>query len=264
MTYLLDKKIKEKKFFKIAVTIVVFLALFYFRLNIWNSFSYATHAIFRPVLVFGNNIGDKLSSIKSYFYFKKSLFLENENLKSQIKESEADRANYISVVAENESLKEILGRKKEKIPMVLSAILSKPNQSPYDTLVIDAGTDEGLKIGNIVFALGDIPVGRIAEVYTNSSKVILFTNAGEKTQALVSGKNISMELVGRGGGNFEMILPRDLILQKDDQVTMPGINPYVLAIAKTTISDPRDPFTKALLTSPVNIQELKFVQVEPK
>jgi hypothetical protein len=57
-------------------------------------------------------------------------------------------------------------------------------------------------------------------------------------------------------------MPKDLTMQKGDQVVLPGINPYVLAIAQTIISDPRDPFNKMLLTSPVNIQELKFVEVE--
>ncbi|MGH7249772.1 MAG: hypothetical protein ACREGC_02255, partial [Minisyncoccia bacterium] len=73
--------------------------------------------------------------------------------------------------------------------------------------------------------------------------------------------NIFMEVIGRGGGNFEMTLPKDVTLQKGDPVVLPGINPYVLAVTQSIISDPRDPFTKALLTSPVNIQELKFVQV---
>ena len=78
---------------------------------------------------------------------------------------------------------------------------------------------------------------------------------------VVSAQNLSMELVGRGGGNFEMIMPKDITLQKGDQVALPGIIPHVVAIAETIISDPRDPFTKALLTSPVNIQALKFVEV---
>ena len=59
-----------------------------------------------------------------------------------------------------------------------------------------------------------------------------------------------------------MIMPKDFTIQKGDQVVMPGLNSYVLAIVQTIISDPRDPFIKALLTSPVNIQELKFVEVE--
>jgi cell shape-determining protein MreC len=262
MSYLLDKRIQRKRFIKIALSVVVLIILIYFRSSVGGGLSYVSQGIFRPVLILGQGVGNKLSNIKSYFFSKKSLFLENENLKAQISESEADRANYSSVVAENENLKEILGRKNINKNIILAAILSKPNQSLYDTLVIDVGTEKGVKIGDTAFAFGNIPIGRIAEIYPNSSKVILFSNAGEKTQAIMSGKNVFMELVGRGGGNFEMILPRDTILQKGDLVTMPGINPYVIAIVETVISDPRDPFTKVLLTCPINIQELKFVEVE--
>ncbi|MFA5840746.1 MAG: rod shape-determining protein MreC [Candidatus Paceibacterota bacterium] len=268
MSYLLDKKIKRKKSLNIALAVVLFVILFYFRSGIFDGFSSATQAIFRPVLILGSGIGGNLGDIVSYFISKESIYNDNQTLKIQISAEEARMANYDSIVKENESLKEILGRKKEKVTMVLSAILAKPNQSAYDTLLIDAGINEGIKIGDTVFAKGDVPIGRVDIVYGNSSKVVLFSSAEEKTQASIAGKpdraggDTFMELVGRGGGNFEMILPRDFILQKGDQVVLPGINSYLLAVAETVISDPREPFIKALLRSPVNVQELKFVQIE--
>jgi cell shape-determining protein MreC len=172
----------------------------------------------------------------------------------------ADRANYNSIVAENASLKEILGRKNESVSMTLAAILAKPSQSPYDTIIVDVGVEQGIKVGDKVFALGNVPIGYVAEAYPNTSKVILYSNSGEKTFAIV--KEVSMEIVGRGGGNFEMILPRDFTLAKEDQAVLPGIVPYVVGTVETIISDPRDSFIKALLVSPVNIQEIKFVQIE--
>ncbi len=261
MSYLLDKKIKRKKFFYALFCALVLLVLFYFRLGIWNGFSSASHKIFRPILIFGNNIGEKFGQVSSYFISKNSLQKENENLKFQIAESQADRANYASVVADNASIKEILGRKDPKANMVLSAILGKPNQSSYDTLVIDAGRKQGLQVGDTVFAFGNVPIGRIGFTYDNSSKVVLFSSAEEETQVVVN-KGIFMKAIGRGGGNFEMIMPRDLALAKGDQAVLPGITPYVVGIVETIISDPRDPFSKALLVSPVNIQELKFVEVD--
>lgn len=260
MSYLLDKKIKQKKLLKFLLGIIFFLVLFYFRTGIFNGFAYVSHKVFRPVLVFGNNIGVKFQSLTSFFISKNSLLKENENLKFQLDEARATMANYASVLAENYSLKEIFGRKNEKDFMILSAILSKPNKSPYDTLIIDIGIEEGIKKGDMVFGLGNVPIGLVSDVFPNSSKVILFSNAGEKTQVAIG--NVFMEVVGRGGGNFEMIMPRDFVLIKGDQVVLPGIYPYVLGIIETIISDPRDPFQKALLVSPVNVQELKFVQVE--
>jgi len=145
--------------------------------------------------------------------------------------------------------------------MVISTILSKPNHSLYDTLIIDTGAKNSISEGKRVFAFGNIPIGRIAEVYSDSSKVILFSNPGEKTEVVV-GKDIFMQVIGRGGGNFEMNLVKDIVLEKGMEVVLPGIHPYVLGIVETIISDPRDFFQKALLISPVNIQELKFVEVE--
>lgn len=261
MSYLIDKKIQRKKITKIIFGILFLLVLIYFRTSVGNSFSYLGNIFFRPILIVGQGISNRFSDIKFYFNSKKSISLENEDLKNQILESFADRANYLAVKEENNKLKEILNRKNEKTSMILSNILSKPNQSLYDTLIIDVGIDKGIEMGDTVFALGNIPIGHISEVYQNSSKVILFSNAGEKIQVVIIDENIFMEMTGRGGGNFEMIIPRDLIMEKGKQVIMPGNNSYVLALVESIISDPRDPFTKVLLISPVNIQQLKFVQI---
>ncbi len=286
MSYLLDKKIRRKKFSYVMFFVAVLLILFYFRSGIFNGLALFSHTVFRPVLILGNNLGGKLGNLGSYFVSKKILYLENENLKSQLNEEKGLTENYNSILAENINLKEILGRKREEIiakNMILSAILTKPNQSLYDTLVIDAGAKQGIKTGDIVFtlghgptgeALGTVPIGRVSTVYGSSSKVTLFSSSGEKTNIVISsesarspdtsetGKNIFMEIVGRGGGNFEMILPEDFRPAKGDQAVLPGIFPYVLGIVETIISDPRSSFVKALLVSPVNIQELKFVEVE--
>src|SRR3972149_152137 len=265
MSYLVDKKIKRKKFFRVLFRSVIFFALFYFRADIMDGASSVGIFIFRPVLVAGNYTGDKFSNLKSYFLFKNSLYLENENLKMKLIEEEAKMANYNSILDENIFLKEILGRKNTKTSVIVPAILAKPNKSFYDTLVIDIGLKQGVKVGDSVFALGNIPIGRIAEVHAYSSKVILFSNSGEKTQVVIN-KNIFMEVVGRGGGNFEMAIPKDFNLSKGSEVVLPGIMPHVLAVVETVLSDPRDSFQKALLVSPANIQELKFVEaeIEPK
>ena len=262
MSYLLDKKIKRKKTSNIILGVFILLFILYFRSPIFKGLSFTSHIIFRPVIILGNGIKNSTSNFFGSLAFKSSLIKENENLKAQIDESQADRANYASVLDENIKLKEILGRKKENTNFILSAVLEEPNRSVYDTLLIDVGTNQGIVANQKVFALGDVPIGYVAEVYPSSSKVILFSNPGEKTEVVVSGKDVYMEAVGRGGGNFEMILPRDFVLDIGTEVALPGIRPYILGVVKNIISDPRDSYQKALLASPVNIQQLKFVEVE--
>ena len=220
----------------------------------------------------GNNVGEKFSGIGSFFVSRSSLEKENKDLRSKLNKGRLLTINYDSLQAENADLKRILGREGEDRDLILAAILGRPNQNLYDTLIIDIGTDKGIQEGDIVFASGNVPVGKVAVAYSKSSKVILFSSTEEKTQGIISvdslvegeyvEKNVFVEVVGRGGGNFEITLPRDITLSKGDQVGLPGINPYVLGVVETVISDPREPFTKALLVSPVNVLELKFLEVE--
>ncbi len=262
MSYLLDKRLKRNSLIKYTTLVVLLFIFIYFKNGIFRGLSYFSHTVFSPVLVIGGNISEKLSNTSAYFYSKKSLLLQNENFKLRLNEEIAKMSNYNSILDENIKIKEILGRKVERDEMVLASILSKPNQSPYDTIIIDAGTKESVTLGQRVFALGDVPIGTIAGVYPGSSKVILFSSPGEVTDVVISGHDVSMQLVGRGGGNFEMVLPRDLILEKGTEVVLPGITPHTVATVETIISDPRDSFQKALLLSPVNIFELKFVEIE--
>ncbi len=280
MSYLLDRKIKRKKFFQVAFCVAIALVLFYFRSGIFNGLAYGTYAVLRPVLVLGNSLGEEFSSVRSFFQSKQALQQENENLKLQLNEMSARMSNYTAVLDDDIKIKEVLGRKGNSLGknnMTLAAILAKPNQSPYDTLIIDAGARQGIKVRDTVFALGDVPVGYVGLIYGDSSKVVLFSNPGEKTEVVISlgppsggasslagraSKSVFMQVTGRGGGNFEMILPRDFVLENGSEVVLPGLNPYVLGIVQTIISDPRDSFQKALLVSPVNIQELKFVEVQ--
>ena len=275
MSYLLDKKIKRDKFIRYSIFIVVLFFLIYFKSGVFYSLSYVSSVIFRPIQILGNGIGDKFSGMGTYFYSKSSLLLQNEDLKTKLSEQETRMSNYNSVLDENLKIKEILGRKNEKVSLILAGILSKPNQSPYDTLTVDIGAKNGVSIGQRVFALGNAPIGRIAEVYPNTAKVVLYSNPGEVTEVVIPGKPVLnangvttaggdtfMQIIGRGGGNFEMILPRDFVLEKGTEAVLPGIIPYIIGTVQTIISDPRDSFQKALLVSPVNIQELKFVEIE--
>jgi cell shape-determining protein MreC len=275
MNYLLDRKSKNRNFTRWVILAIVFVFLFYFRMGVFRILSKVTHVVFRPVVIVGNKLGGGFSKINIFFVSKNTLIVENQNLRNQLSEKNGETANYSSVLNENISLKEILNRKKTSNEMILGSILSKPSQSLYDTLVLDIGSGDGVEVGDQVFAFGDIPLGYVKEVHNSTSKVVLFSTSGEKTTVVVSvvnrepdpelnntEKSISVEAIGRGGGNFEIVLPRDLTVNKGDTVVLPGIIPFVLAKVENVISDPRDPITKILLVSPVNVQEIKFVQIE--
>jgi cell shape-determining protein MreC len=145
---------------------------------------------------------------------------------------------------------------------MLGNILTKPNRSPYDTIIIDIGNNMGVRSGNLIYANGNVPIGNIDKVYSNTSLAVLYSSPGQKTDGFLDGSNASVELVGRGGGNFEMIIPIELSVEKGQIVYLPGNNSEVLALVNEIISKPSDPFKLVILSSPVNIQDLKWVEVK--
>lgn len=260
MSYLQDRKSKNKRTLRVFLVVLVLLLFVVFRIPIFSFLSRVSQKVFKPVLVLGNNTGSGLSSFVSTFRLKRSLLQENENLKIKLNEALVRNITTDSLVDENNKLKEILGRKSGG-ELILGNILSKPNQSLYDVLIIDIGSLLGVEVGQEVFAFGNVPIGRVTEVFDSSSKVTLFSSWKEKTEVILDGSDVFMNIVGRGGGNFEMILPRDFEVENGQEVVLPGSGPHVVATVVSVISDPRDAYKKALLVAPVNIQQIKFVQV---
>jgi rod shape-determining protein MreC len=207
-----------------------------------------------------DNIGGFFNGLSAAVSFKRSLSEENRRLKAEQAGFRALALERDRLAEENTELKDALGRKSEK-KSVLAAIIAKPNRSPYDTIVIDTGTDSGVISGARVLTYGGTVVGEVADVGTATSKVELFSSPGKITEGLIMGSNISISLRGMGGGNFEATLPRDVEIPVGAQVVSAGINPFLIAVVGAVVNDPRNPFEVILLKTPFNIQDLKLVEV---
>jgi cell shape-determining protein MreC len=262
MNYLRDNRLaasrRQNKIKSIVFFIAIIVVIILVRKPIFNIFSVFLKSIGVPVWKTSNVVKDDISNA---LLTKKSLLAENQKLNDQLMEGLALSVDRKVLLDENKELKDILGRRGTK-NLLLSAILAKPNKSPYDSLVIDIGVDQGLQTGQRVFAYGNIFIGTITGVYANTSLVKLLSTPGESTDVVMGDKNAFVQAIGRGGGNFEITLSKDLSIENGAEAVLPGIVSYVVAVAGQIISDPRDPFQKILLTSPVNVQDLKFVQVE--
>ncbi len=195
------------------------------------------------------------------FESKKSIVSERDALRQKVADLEAQVLSLSALKDENQKLQEMLSRNTTAKEQILGRVIVKPNQSIYDTLIVDAGSQLGVIVGARVFARGDIVMGTVIETSTTTAKIKLFTTGGEKTKAVLVGKDIFIDLIGRGGGTFEATLPRDVAVEKGTEVVLP-VGHTVIAIAEESIVDPRDPFQKILFRSPVNLFELRYVSIE--
>lgn len=262
MTYLHDrnKDRKKKRFYFglfIAIIIVILSAT-----GVFGKLGGLFQRIAKPMWKAENAVQNGAENMGYVIRTKASVYNENEILKAKNQELEARMVEYGGLLKENADLKSAFDRTDPKDDFLLATILIKPNRSPYDTVILDVGKDHTVVAGSEVYAKGDVPMGTISEVYAHTSVVKLYSSPGEVTEAQIEGANASVELTGRGGGNFEMVVPVDLSVPEGTNVVLPFIKMRVVATVVDSISAPQDPLRKVILKSPVNIQEEKWLQIK--
>lgn len=189
------------------------------------------------------NLISRLTELQSTITAQKILLSETELLKK-----------------ENETLKSELGR-NPAVQGVLAHVLTLPNRSFYNTITIDAGSEEGIVEGKTVHAFNSVAIGTISRVEKHNATVTLFSESGRQTSGTMAMSDVAVTLIGRGGGEYEVRIPRDMHFEVGDQVMFQSVHMGVLAVIEKIVTDPRDPFQRLLAKVPVNLQALKWVVV---
>ena len=207
-----------------------------------------------------NSFSQSIRNTVQLFKSKDSLLAENKELKDRLQGMTVDTLSVDITRQENKELKEIFGRNENKLAL-LSSVLRTPPFSPYDTFILDIGENKNVQIGDYVFVGGNILVGEIVEVNPTSSKAQLFSSPGKVSTVLIGTKSISVEAVGRGAGNFESTLSREILVQKGDLIVVPHTGSVLFGTVEQIEVDPAKTFQRVLFASPVNIQETRWVTV---
>lgn len=251
-----NKRIRPaRRFFLIGLSLfLVFLGLFFLMFRLKGDS--VNETVWRFSLK-----GKTLPKVfASYLSSKNALYSENADLREQLDEAQLELLNQGVYKNENEKLKEILGR-KTNASLLLAQILAKPNRSPYDIIVVDVGSNDGVLEGQEVFAKGNIPIGNVAEVTNKNARIKLYSTPGTKTLATLEGTEIDIDLEGTGSGGFEITLPKDVDVHIGQAILNKNIHSRTIALVEGIVSTDRDSFKKVLAKSPVNIQELSWVQI---
>lgn len=248
------KKNAKKKVF--AVILVLFIAI------IILASTPARNILFfvaEPIWKVKNLIAD--SSFFEYFRTKQGLIDERVAIERKLFMVGDLLALNETLKKENETLKSLLGRQDTKLKTVLASILAKPPQLPYDSLLIDIGENQQIKVGDQVVANTNIYIGEVSEVLSHSAKVSLYSTPGRKLSVVLGASAVTAEAVGIGGGNFNILLPREVEVKEGDVIVIPAITSNVFGIVEKVDFQDKDSAQKVLFKSPVNISELSFVEV---
>lgn len=191
---------------------------------------------------------------------KKGLIARISTLEDQLQTAQAAIDEAALLRHENEQLKAEFNRSAPH-QGTLARVLTTPDRTFYGTLIIDAGDAEGITVGQIAYAFGSIALGTISEVRASQSTVELFSAPSRETAGTAEGSATTVSLIGRGAGEFEVRMPRDVHFTVGEFISLQSVHTAVLAKIERIATDPRDPFQRLLAKAPVNLQALKFVIV---
>ena len=191
---------------------------------------------------------------------RRQLVTKLNELQSTLDSYNAHSAGMSLLESENTALKAELGRDPQSRG-ILAHVLTVPNRSFYDTFVIDAGSAEGVQVEQQAYAFNAIALGTVSQVSEHNAVITLFSAPGRETTGTAVGSDVAVTLIGRGGGEYEVRMPRDVHFEIGSSIALQSVYPAVLAEVQKIVTDPRDPFQRLLAKAPVNLTALKWVVV---
>jgi cell shape-determining protein MreC len=242
---------------KLIALIVALFAAGAFAFSLLDSFIISAVS---PLWRAEGSVARTFSGALGFFRGRGALIEENRLLKERISSLELSLANNSSIGGED--ILAILGRSTEGrgIP---AGVLTRPPQSLYDLIVVDAGEKDGVTLGSKVSLPEGPELGTVFHLFPHSAKVRLFSTSGEKTNAVLERHGVPVVLEGTGAGNFRIIVPRDTAVEIGDRVVTASLTSNLLAIIEEVKVEPTDSFKEILARSPANIFSIRIVTVSP-
>lgn len=190
---------------------------------------------------------------------------EVTRLRAELASTTARMADRDALYEENLQLKSRLGRDAGRARL-LAAVLLRPPGTPYDTLIVDAGSAEGVSAESLVSGGGTTLIGSVAQVYEHTSRVVLFSAPGETYDVLLHAAGnaaviVPVQMQGQGAGSLVGQVPAGTIVAVGDTLVFPGIASQFAGRVSHVISKEGESFQTIYARLPVDPLSLQFVEI---
>ncbi len=169
----------------------------------------------------------------------------------------AEEIEYLK--AENAELRSLLSDNEEE-PIVAS-VIGRPNTLPYDILIIDKGSDDGIEVNTPVYLAEHQAIGIIARVYNDQAMVALVSTPNWSSTVYIYGPNIYTTITGIGGGVARVHVPQGIELNTGDVVALPSLGAGIYGTIAYVDSIPSRPEQYGYVTMDIPLNSLHFVTV---
>ncbi len=248
---------------------MLIIAINFFGYGIWmkNYFSIAA----APILKIFNNFSESAAIFGEKVYRINEIYRENSVLRNKNAELESEISNLREAKKENESLRQLLQFEKPKdFALKEAAIIGKSIDSISRYLIIDKGSGDGIKKGDIAIASNGILAGRVSEAAFAFSKIKIITSSDSAIASLVQETRTAGIVKGQFNISLmmDMINPGDEIKVGDHIITsgQDGELPKGLLIGKVSevMSVTGNIFKTAAIDSILNFDELESIYILSK
>jgi rod shape-determining protein MreC len=197
-----------------------------------------------------------------------NLKVNNEKLKQEINQLTYDKSQLEAYQLENEKLRSLLNFKEGKdFDLVLANVIGKDTDKA-NTLIINRGTQEGVREGLAAVVDNGIIVGKVIEAKEHLAMVLLLTD--KLSQLAVSSQNVN-KTSGLAEGEYGLslkvsLIPQDLEIKEGDLFITSGAEsnvPRGLIIGKVNriISQENELFKSATINLMVDYNELTILSI---
>lgn len=219
------------------------------------------YKIDEPLVLLGQ---ETVRATRGLFSTKAELLQSIDSLRSENSALRSDLVNMKLLQEENLALKNL--KEKQETHYIVAGVVAKPANSAYDTLILDRGEHDGISVGMRVYGFSGVYLGSISSVTISDSTVTLHSTAGNSFNAEIlladATNSVPAVMRGRGGGAFETILPKDVILNHGALAVFMGsvAHPFAEVVRTVERSDTADQIV--YLRSIENMQYLRYVVVK--
>jgi len=198
-------------------------------------------------------------SLPTYLRERHVLDEKIRTLESTLAISRGTEQTIIKLERENNELRDLLGAVPES--RVLARVLARPNQLPYDVLMIDRGLSDGVVLHAPVFTGRDQLIGVVTNIFDKTAHVTLVTTPGFSATAYVYGPNIYTTTEGMGSGVLRVRVPQGISLNEQDVVILPAIDSGIFGVIARVETSPTKPERYGYVIADTPLQSLQYVSV---
>jgi len=215
-----------------------------------------------PVLRFGNHLTAIIQSADSALRAKQALVIENNKLKQRLVELAAALVDHQILETDNQLLRQEIDLIRNEPKITVAEVISHQWNSPFDIILAAVPENSEIAAGDHVTFKKNVWAGAVIDWVGPLVKIKLISAPGSQVPVLIGPNNVSAVASGKGNGNLEVELPRNLEIRAGDSVMVGNTaTPLMVGTVGAVDNDPGESLQTVLIRTPINLSFIHYLEI---